>query len=286
MTEPAPAPAPSAGAQLRAARERQGVHIAVLAANIKVAQRKLEALEADRYDELPDAAFTRALAQTVCRALKADPAPVLAQLPAAAGSDRLAQVGGGLNAPFREQRGRDDGGQWTFVNRPVFWAPAIVLLSAAVLYLLPIDWVGGPDGDADRQSVVTLPPAPATAASDAGGTATSTEPAPTVVETVHSAPPSEAASDVAAADADPSSGGAAPLLQIRASEDSWVEVRDAQGNLLLSRTLQPGESVGVEGSLPLRATIGNAASTSISLRGQPLDLGQHTRDNVARLEIR
>ena len=44
-----------AGALLRAARERQGLHIAALAAAIKVSQRKLEALEADRGDGLPDA---------------------------------------------------------------------------------------------------------------------------------------------------------------------------------------------------------------------------------------
>ena len=71
----------SAGRLLREAREAQGLHIAALAAAIKVAPRKLELLEADRFDELPDATFTRALAQTVCRALKIDPAPVLALLP-------------------------------------------------------------------------------------------------------------------------------------------------------------------------------------------------------------
>ena len=52
---------------LRAARQARGLHIAALAASIKVTQRKLEALEADRYDELPDMTFTRALAKTVCR---------------------------------------------------------------------------------------------------------------------------------------------------------------------------------------------------------------------------
>ena len=53
----------SAGALLRAAREKQGLHIAALAASIKVTPRKLDALEHDRWDELPDATFTRALAQ-------------------------------------------------------------------------------------------------------------------------------------------------------------------------------------------------------------------------------
>ena len=80
MTEPQPGPT-TAGGLLRAAREKQGLHIAALAAAIKVAPRKLDALENDRHDELPDATFVRALAQTVCRTLKIDPRPVLHMLP-------------------------------------------------------------------------------------------------------------------------------------------------------------------------------------------------------------
>ena len=66
MTEPQAAAGAGAGAGagalLRAARERQGLHVAALAAAIKIPQRKLEALEAGRFEELPDATFTRALA--------------------------------------------------------------------------------------------------------------------------------------------------------------------------------------------------------------------------------
>ena len=65
---------------------------------IKVAPRKLEALEADRYDELPDLTFTRALAQTVCRALKIDAEPVLAKLPPAGDRPKL---GAGRRRPER-----------------------------------------------------------------------------------------------------------------------------------------------------------------------------------------
>ncbi|MBC7941653.1 MAG: helix-turn-helix domain-containing protein, partial [Chitinophagaceae bacterium] len=81
MTEAARV-AESAGALLRSARERQGLHIAALAAAIKVAPRKLDALENNRWHELPDATFTRALAQTVCRSLKIDAKQVLDLLPA------------------------------------------------------------------------------------------------------------------------------------------------------------------------------------------------------------
>src|SRR5688500_5851649 len=50
-TQPA-APPHTAGSLLRAARQAQGLHIAALAATIKVSHRKLEFLEADRLDEL------------------------------------------------------------------------------------------------------------------------------------------------------------------------------------------------------------------------------------------
>lgn len=284
MTEAAAAPAStghSPGAMLRTARERQGLHIAALAASIKVSPRKLEALEADRFDELPDLAFARALAQTVCRAVKIDPEPVLALLPRPHGGDRLEQVASGLKTPFRERESHEEGSELSFVGRPIFWAPAIVLLSAAVLYLLPQNPFGPAEpapADAPVISLPLTPPAASGAApqADAAPAAEPAAPGP-VVDTVHSAPPADAvASDVTAT----------ALLVVRASEEAWVEVRDAGGNVLLSRTLQAGEAVGLDGTLPLRATLGNAAATQLSFRGQPLDVAREARDNVARLELK
>src|SRR4051794_28281465 len=78
MSEAAADGATSAGRLLREAREARRMPIAALASAIKVAPRKLEMLEADRFDQLVDPTFARALAQTVCRSLKIDAAPVLA----------------------------------------------------------------------------------------------------------------------------------------------------------------------------------------------------------------
>ena len=116
--------APSAGAMLRAAREKRGVHIAALAASIKVPQRKLEALESDRYEELLDLTFTRALAQSVCRTLKIDMQPVLDRLPQDASTPtKLARVGGSLNTPFREKPGREESTDWSWLSGPACGAP-------------------------------------------------------------------------------------------------------------------------------------------------------------------
>ena len=62
-------------------------------------------------------------------------------------------------------------------------------------------------------------------------------------------------------------------------------MRDSRDNTLLSRMVLPGESVGLDGSLPIRLTIGNAAATTLGFRGQAIDLAPRTRDNVARVEL-
>jgi cytoskeleton protein RodZ len=280
----------SAGALLRAARERQGLHIAALAAAIKVPQRKLEALEADRIDQLPDATFARALAMTVCRALKIDAAPVLAQLPQL-GSKGLATATGGLNAPFRDRPGRADPADASPVRHPLSWAALAVLVAAAAVFLLPSGWweafwparspLQGPAATVLPASAVLAVPAPSPAANDipaAIAMPASAASAP-AVEVVHSVPDAAAGASAVA----DSAGGVAVL---RATDATWVEVIDAGGQVLVQRLLQPGESLGLNGKLPFKLKIGNAAATQLQFRGQGVDLGPVTRDNVARLELK
>ena len=302
MSEPSSADpqarASSAGALLRAARERQGLHIAALAASIKIPQRKLEALEGDRFDELLDATFTRALAMTVCRALKIDAAPVLAQLPRSP-SAGLADAKGGLNAPFRERPGQAEPDEPSLARHPLVWAAVVVLVAAAVLFLAPVGWWQRlMPGKAISDAIPAPAPAIATAAeavpfaepaasavlvAGAMPVAAAEPPASAasapMVEVVHSAPTAEVGAS-AAADAP---GGVAVL---RAGEASWVEVIDASGQVLVQRSLQPGESLGLDGKLPFKLKIGNAAATQLQFRGQGVDLGPSTRDNVARLELK
>jgi len=300
MTEPqtATAAGAGAGAMLRAARERQGLHVAALAAAIKIPQRKLEALEAGRYDELPDATFTRALAMTVCRALKIDAVPVLAQLPQAGGNG-LSAAAGGLNAPFRDRPGRAEPADLSPLRHPLSWAALAVLVAAATVFLLPSGWWEGL-----MPGSTSLPaPAPAAPASavqpassaqqSASAAAQSLAAAPTqavpmaaasaasaaLVEVVHSVPGAEAG---ASAVADIAAG----LAVLRATDATWVEVVDAGGQVLVQRQLQPGESLGLNGKLPFKLKIGNAAATQLQFRGQGVDLAPVTRDNVARLELK
>ncbi len=302
---------PSAGRLLREAREKQGLHIAALAAAIKVSQKKLEMLEADRFDELPDATFTRALAQTVCRALKTDPSDVMRLLPPPAGH-RLEQVGEGLNTPFRERPGALVQRDWLQIAAsPVFWIVALILLATLLVYFLPASLTelatgrsrpasapvatsavepGMPPPEAIEAAASTpLVPSPAApAASAAPATAFDDVASAPLVAATPAAP--EAAASAASAGLGPASAGAevppSGMLQFTATAASWVEVSDARGRPLLSRLLQPGEAVGVDGVPPLKVRIGNAAGTRVVFRGQPTDLQAFTHDNVARLELK
>ena len=77
----APAVSLSAGQWLRQARERAGMDLGVLSALVKVPVRQLQALEADRHDQLMGTAFVRSLTVTICRHVGVDPQPALDLLP-------------------------------------------------------------------------------------------------------------------------------------------------------------------------------------------------------------
>lgn len=56
---------------------------------------------------------------------------------------------------------------------------------------------------------------------------------------------------------------------IVATANTWVEVRDATGNILFSRVLHAGESWPVPDEAGLKMTAGNAGGTEIAVNGQP-----------------
>lgn len=267
----------TAGGMLRHARQAQGLHIAALAAAIKVVPRKLELLESDQFDQLPDATFTRALAQTVCRTLKIDPVPILALMPPALGQQRLEQVAEGLKTPFRDRPGRLEPSEWTSVAMPALVLAALLLILAAAVYLAPAGWLKWP-----RTASAPAASAPAVAAASA-----------VVTETLLMPPTMAASASTTAEDAVPAvvSETALPpsmpgVLQLRPNEASWVEVIDANGKPLISRLVQPGESVGMDGVMPFKVKIGNANAMQAVFRGQPLELGPFIRDNIAKLELK
>jgi cytoskeleton protein RodZ len=280
----------TAGTLLRRAREAAGLHVAALAVSLKVPVRKLEALEQDRYDLMPDAVFVRGLASSVCRTLKIDPQPVLERLPQTA-VPRLVQDSDGLNQPFRAASDSAAPPWLERVRQPVPLIVAALLFGALALLLVPSARKD------DQPAPSSAPAAVATPARAMSETTLPAEPAapsrqapvnnavPAVVapalQSVASAAgaPAQAAPNVAAA-------GSSGLIVIRARADSWVEVTDAKGVVAVRKILAPEETVGASGALPLRVTVGRADATEVQVRGKPYDMRPVSRDNVARFEVK
>ena len=290
---PGAADAVQAGALLRTARQQQGLHIAALAASIKVTPAKLEALESGRLQELPDATFTRALALTVCRVLKIDAAPVLALLPGAPPGS-LERVDSGLNTPFRERAGRGEPAAWLPWRHPVLWLAGLLLAAAAAFVLVPsqpgllalpdiaatpVMPPSGAGGPVPLNAPVAAPvPAPQPAASADTGVVVAPAPVPD--------PSASTARPGAAAVVPPASQAAADAaLVLRALQATWVQAVDGSGQTLMARLVPAGETVALTPALPVRLRIGNAQGTELQFRGQPVDLSAAARDNIATITL-
>jgi cytoskeleton protein RodZ len=103
---------------------------------LKVPVKRLEALEADQWGSFPDAVFVRALASSVCRSLKIDPAPVLAHLPKAVAQSPL--VGSkGINAPLVTSGIAASSSALDQLSKPVVLAGLALLIGALVLIFFP-----------------------------------------------------------------------------------------------------------------------------------------------------
>lgn len=292
--------AASAGLLLRQARESAGLHIAALAVSLKVPVKKLEALEADRFDLLPDAVFVRALAASVCRTLKVDASQILALLPQT-GKPRLGQPQSAINTPFRAPGDGPAPSIWAQISKPAVLAGLLLLMGALVLIFLPAAQQGGAlsllatdtpvataapvaaprpqplQGEAATAPTVVVEPPVAMAAAPSAAPAL----APTLSAVAVPVLPVEAAVPTAAA-----LPGASGIIVFRAKGESWVEVTDAKKVVVLRRTLASGDEVGATGALPLSAVVGRADATQVQVRGQAFDLGAVSKDNVARFEVK
>jgi len=304
----------TAGQLLREARQAAGLHIAALAVALKVPVNKLEALEADNYAALPDTVFVRALASSVCRTLKVDPGPILSLLPQSQ-SPRLSADSAGLNAPVKVSAGKSSSSSASFSSssntrsRSVSLVVLVLLVGAVAVFFFPRQ-PGGmsflssgsttqPESGAS-EPVSASPPSPPNsvvetvsvdpAAVPADRSATAAVPA--TVKPAASAPDATVGQAMAPAPAvtasEPASAAAAAAgtLVLRARSQSWVQVKDAAGAVVLQRNLAADESVSVSAPAPLAVVVGRADATEVFVRGKPFDLAGVSRENVARFEVK
>ena len=284
----------SAGALLRQARQSAGMDIAVLASALKVPVSKLQALENDDFTVLPDAVFARALASSVCRTLKVDPAPVLGQLPQGQ-APRLVGDKDGLNAKFKDPQDKAPPLRLPAASRGVSLTVLVLLAAAAAVYFLPsgmleFDLARAP-APAPAQAVVEAYQETVAVSEEVPGAESAVSaqsPASDVPAAAPTAVVPAAAVPMVAASVASAAGTvvASALLEFRATAESWVQVRDAAGAVVFERTLKAGESAQAPGKPPLSVVVGKVNATEVMVRGAPFDLSTVARENVARFEVK
>ena len=296
--EVAPAAAVSAGALLRQARQAQGVALEDLAATLKVPVEKLQALEDEDWQRLPDVVFLRALAQTICRTLHLEAAPVLALLPQQKVTALAPQ--GGLNAPMRE-RGVPSILATNTKHSPWPWVVLLLIVLGGGGYLgvqwMAPEWVRGvpapsaPAGD----SPLFSPAGPEEGDGAQAGEVPTVQAAalmqPALPEEEgaqpgFAAPATAPAAEPAAAPAAQAAASVSPVLRITAKGATWVQVLDAQQRLLIEKILQDGEVFSTSAPKPLTVAVGKADLATVEVNGAPFDVQAVARSNVARFEVK
>lgn len=298
----------TAGGMLRSARESAGLHIAALAVAMKIPVKKLEALENDRLELLHDAVFVRALASSVCRALKVDPAPVLAKLPLTI-APRLSAVEGSINAPFHKAGDVAGLSFATVFAKPQVLIVLSLLIGVLVVYFFPEmkiaetvadsvvqqprsltgnDQTAAAKPDVDVNTVVSVAPMLVPASTGeartpdvpalvpgkqfASGSALSVVSTPAVVASAASVPLAP--------------GPIAGVIVFRARAASWVKVVDTKGSVLVNKTMAAGEVIPVSGDVPLTVVIGRSDAMDVEVRGKVFSLATVSKENVARFEVK
>ena len=308
-------PAAEVGARLRQAREAAGLPIGELAARLHLSVRQVEALERGDLDALPGMTFVRGFVRNHARAVDLDPAPLLARL------DGLrARSQPELDLPVSMHVAMPDPNRRLKRDALIVLAGlALVLAAGAAYFFLPDHfWVRRPDAApaalaqpapaevaSPGESASTTPPAPVPAvASEAAASAGN---APIASSSIAAAPASSSPpGDPAAASASAAPNGPQPslppappaaqaavaapaagsaTLRFAFARDSWVEVRDREGNLLLSRLNPAGSQKEISGRPPFSVVVGNASHVKLQYQGQDVALSPNGESDVARLTL-
>jgi cytoskeleton protein RodZ len=289
----APQPASGAagpGARLRAAREAAGLSLEQVAQQLKLAPRQVRALEEEDFAQLPGRTFARGFVRNYARLLNLDGDDLLRQLPDSARAPALeAPALHSTGAMIAELPSRGS-------VRPGFsrWVIPIVLV-ACIVAAATYEWYRGALAPPSEPKHAALPPpaviAPAATARtelanpfSPEAKAEATAPAPGVTENELAAASGAAPAPLPAPA--PAAEAAAPAqLRLTYHGPSWTEIRDRDGQVLMSRLVAAGSEQSLRGSAPFDIVIGNANEVTLVYRGTPVDLSRYTRQNVARLRL-
>ena len=275
------------GAELSAARQERGLSLQEVAQQLKFGLRQLEALEADRFDELPGGTFARGMVRSYARLLKIDPDPLLARLAGRFDAPDSNQLAARFSQPVPFS---DAGRRSTLVYFCL--SLAILVVVGGVAY----QWQR--DRNAPQQQMAFVKPKAAEAPARKAAPPPALEekkapeirkPAPVVEgkKPVEVRRPEPVAEESKAEEKKAAEKKPAPVMQTAAAavppaassgvhrivmrvetDEAWLEVTDGSGRQLVSSLNRAGAQRVVQGRGPFSFVIGNASHVRIEHNGR------------------
>lgn len=299
----------SVGVLLREAREARGLSVEEIAERVKFSVRQVEALEHDDMEHLPQGTFLRGFIRSYARVLGLD-------------EDALLRATHTRTEHHFDVGDVQDGGTPLPVAGSSLIRSRYLLLGALLVacVLLVFVWMQAGEETSPVEPALVTPaasaPVPASAVSEAAealssasaepehkaeavkATAQPSEPVKAVAEKKSASVDAPQPKQVAAKPAEPSlvppSSTAIPLEQLRKRpihiefvEESWMEIKDVNGELLLSRITPAGDEKWVGGGnrAPYQVTIGKAGAVRLYYHGKQVDLSHFNPAGVAKLVL-
>ncbi len=265
------------GEVLAAAREEQMLSVDEVAMRLRLVPRQIMALEANDFGALPGMATVRGFIRSYAKLLRIDPDPLVAML-VNESNPAFEPIVVRRPLPAPESRSRRYSPPVTHrrsARRLAGFAAVVLVFVGTVAFI------------AYRNGLLELPAVELTLPDIVAGLTQNTG-TPEQSQSGSQDPTADPHAD--AQHADVHHAGDTPatvgLLELKAREDSWVEVIAVNGNRkLFSKLMKAGMVEPVDVAEPVVLTIGNVAGIDAVLRGQPLDLKAAARENVVRMNL-
>lgn len=253
----------SAGAALHDERRRQSLSIGDVSRHLKLSVRQVEALEKDEFEVFGGSVFVHGFLRNYAKLLGLDPATLIQA------ADRALVPPVETENEVVSEAVPNGGSQKSLI--PLF-------LVAAILIAGVFGWMLTRESGSLFERAPSIEDAGSTSENvdSLGDEAAFTEPGADVPVAEE-----EADSRTARRVADVPAG----VMRLVFDEESWVEVSDRYGEVIFTDLGPKGESRRISGQPPLTVVIGNAAGVKLTYNDKAIDLGPHTRVDVARLTL-
>ncbi|MDH4284466.1 MAG: DUF4115 domain-containing protein [Gallionellaceae bacterium] len=309
----------SVGNVLREKRIGMSLSITDVAHRLKFAPRQVEALEADDFSHLPEITFVRGFVRSYAKLLQLDSEPLLAALP---GTPVPAPP---LAACSLEEVPFPSASEARKPNLIWLAAAALIVVVAVAIFVWPKGGkpdlpAAAKPHQTELAEVQPAPQQPASAVQDTAAFEPAAAPPQAVPQPAQNASkaaqqaaktteqvgkPVEQASKPAQQAANVTEQASKPVQQIAATEapqpsaspkrpgiirlafdeESWVEIKDKDDRVLISRVFQPGSEESLNGKAPFTLAIGRSSAVRLTYKGKAVDLTQYSKTGVARLTL-